>query len=167
MRIATIFFAVCVAGWATCALAGDVVRPSLEGRWTGHFGGSSVRPESCTNAGECKLTLDIVACGKDWCGTRIDDKGGCAGTALKLSLAANQPDNHNFANYKGKLELVKGSSPYYLDAWSRRSDANATPELHMVGDTGGEIRFLRRTFPFSANLTRTDKAHCQADAKTS
>jgi hypothetical protein len=112
------------------------------------------------------LTLDIVACGADWCGTRIDDQGGCAGTALRLSLAPKQPQDRSAASFKGQLEVVKGSSPYYVEAWSEGLGADARPTLRMVGDTGGEIRVLRRTFPFSANLVRTDKAHCLADAKT-
>ena len=167
MRTTGILVTVCVAGWATCAHADDAGRPSLEGRWTGQFGGSSGYSESCTSAAGCKLTLDIVACGADWCGTRIDDKGGCAGAALRLTLTPKQPENASVVSFNGQLELVRGSSPYYVQAWSQRVGTDATPTLRMVGDSGGEIRILRRTFPFSVSLARTDKAHCRADAKTS
>jgi hypothetical protein len=167
MRTTGILIAVCVAGWAPGALAEDAGKPSLEGRWTGQFGGSSGHSEGCAGAGGCKLTLDIVACGADWCGTRIDDNGGCAGAALRLTLTTKQSENVDVASFKGQMELVKGSSPYYVQAWSQRVGTDATPTLRMVGDSGGEIRVLRRTFPFSASLVRTDKAHCRADAKTS
>lgn len=167
MRTTGILVAFCVAGWATCTHAGDAGRPSLDGRWTGQFGGSSVDPGGCAGAAGCKLTLDIVACGTDWCGTRIDDHGGCAGTALRLTWVPKQSEDGGVWSFTGQFELVKGSAPYYVQAWSQRVGADTKPALRMVGDSGGKVRILRRTFPFSASLVRTDEVRCRTDAKTS
>jgi hypothetical protein len=37
----------------------------------------------------------------------------------------------------------------------------------MTGDTGGEFRMFRRTFPFHATLTRTSEATCKLEKPVS
>jgi hypothetical protein len=67
--------------------------------------------------------------------------------------------------FNGKLELAKGSAPYAVKAWYRSEDSSAS--LHFLGDTGPELRLMRRSFPFEANLARSGEAICTLEKATS
>lgn len=149
-----VLIALCVAGWAASSSADDA--PTLaDGRWAGQFGGTSLASGRCSDHKNCTLTLDIIPCGEQWCGIRIDDAGGCTGNVLRLG-SVSRPDNAQ--SYVGELKLMEGTAPYTLRAWMRKGD-NGQPELRLIGDSGG--KFLSRTFSFHAVLARTGDARCR------
>lgn len=141
---------------------------SLAGRWTGprHGFGARTKSEGCQN-GRCTLTLDISACGADWCGIIVTPDGGCGAQALKVTQSAS-PDRRSA--FEGKLELAKGSDPYVVEAWyspAAAGEPDPAPRLGFIGDTGPELMMFRRSFPFSANLAREGEAKCALERATS
>jgi hypothetical protein len=166
------------AGDAAGAKSEDTSPIVLAGRWTGPrygFGVRKVRPAK-VEAGEdcggkaCTLTYDIVACGDGWCGIAVSDATPCG--PIGLRMAADTSHNRRNA-FTGKLELAKGSAPYTIEAWYAPADDGETgagrdaPRLSFVGDTGGELLMMRRSFPFQAELTRISDAQCTLEKATS
>lgn len=154
----------------------------LAGRWTGPrygFGVRKIRPVK-TEADEassddcggkaCTLTYDIVACGDGWCGIAVSDAAPCGAIGLRMTADASHNRRNAFA---GKLELAKGSAPYTIEAWYAPADdgengaGRDAPRLSFVGDTGGELLMMRRSFPFQAELTRISDAQCTLEKATS
>ena len=150
---------------------------NLAGRWSGQHYTSNVRAP--VRIGDEKphaaaptpntLTFDIVACGDGWCGIAVSDATPCGAVALKMArdTVKNRPNKFN-----GKLELAKGAAPYVIEAWYSAPDTKARegsekPHLNFVGDTGGELLMMRRSFPFQAELARVSEPVCTLEMATS
>ncbi len=149
---------ICVLATAAPLAAGaagsDLKPVQIAGRWVG-----DTYMESKTGA----LTLDIVACGNAWCGIKVEAGDKCGGTALKVEyvepLADSQSDSLQF---NGSLELARGTEPYVVQAWLVPPAENNALSLQITGDTGGEYRAYRRSFPFEAQMVRVQDAVCHA-----
>jgi hypothetical protein len=140
------------------------VPADLSGRWEGR----TFELARATNCGEtpCTLTLDLSRCATGWCGVEVlGTEKKCGGTALKLDAGEAGANNTLF---KGKLELAKGTEPYVVEVnlmtWA--GDEPKT-QLQITGDTGGEFRMFRRTFPFNATLARSGDAQCRPETTVS
>ncbi|AGK57746.1 hypothetical protein HYPDE_30358 [Hyphomicrobium denitrificans 1NES1] len=135
---------------------------SLAGRWSGkRYGYGRSKAESDCGSG-CTLAYDFVACKEGWCGIAVKDDKTCG--AIGVRLASNASGTGGGA-FKGQLVLAKGSAPYAVEAWYRTDDEIA--KLHFLGDTGPELRIMRRSFPFEADLARTGDAVCTLEKATS
>lgn len=78
---------------------------------------------------------------------------------LKLDGGAAEGDNIVF---KGTLELAPGTAPYIVQTYLIPASENSPVALQIVGDTGGEFRAYRRSFPFEAQMARTRDPVCHA-----
>ncbi len=135
--------------------------PSLAGRWSGAPYAIQNDATRCEN-GECKFVLDIVACAAGWCGIEVDKANACAGEALQLKTHSDQKRRNAF---EGKLSLGKDTQSYVIDASVEPAEDGRPATLEIVGDTGPEFRWFRRSFPFHAALTRISDAVCRANEK--
>lgn len=175
IRIVSSFAALCVLAAAGPALAGDTASPpsgdapaaiDISGRWEGRSFELARRAEDCGDK-RCALVVDIARCQTGWCGVEvIGSEQRCGATALKLD--GGQAGGGTSTLFKGKLELAKGSEPYVVEAYlvTMGGDEVRT-ELQIVGDTGGEFRMFRRSFPFNATLVRSGDAHCRPESTVS
>jgi hypothetical protein len=170
IRIISSLAALCVAAWAAAALAGDnageepIDQPAaadLAGRWEGQSFALGRAAETCED-GPCTLTLDLSPCRDGWCGVEVGKKAACGTTALKLDGGTTGVGNVVF---RGKLELARGTEPYTVEAYLRRDDGK--PVFEIAGDTGGEFRVFRRSFPFNAALARIGDAKCRPEGAVS
>jgi hypothetical protein len=132
------------------AVATELKTADIAGRWAG---------QSYTQDSGGVLTLDIVACGDGWCGVRVAANDSCAGTALKLN-GGNVEENN--AQFEGTLELAPGTEPYTVHATIFPPEEGKPLGMQITGDTGGEFRAYRRTFPFEAQMARLKDAVCHA-----
>jgi hypothetical protein len=123
--------------------------PDIGGRWQG---------ESYANEGGGKLTLDIVACGAGWCGIKVADNAACGDTALKW--AADRRENN--AQFEGTLQLAPGTEPYTVHATIFPPEEGKPLAMQITGDTGGQFRAYRRSFPFEAQMARLRDAIAHA-----
>jgi hypothetical protein len=149
---------VCVLATASPLVAGEAgngMKPvQIAGRWAG---------ETYLEKSGGKLMLDIVACGDSWCGIKVDANGKCGGTALKVAYVPPEPDNQSDSlQFNGSLELASGTEPYVVQAWLMPAVEQQPLTLQITGDTGGEYRAYRRSFPFEASLVRVDAPLCHA-----
>ena len=140
--------AVCVLAAASPVSAG-VRAADIAGRWQG---------ESYANEGGATLTLDIVACGAGWCGIKVGAGDACGGTALKVDAGAPEGENVLFV---GTLELAHGTEPYTVHTTLMPASEDSPIALQITGDTGGQFRVFRRSFPFEAHMARTREAVCR------
>jgi hypothetical protein len=145
----------CVLAAASPLFAG-ITATNIAGRWQG----DSYAPNASG-----PLTLDIVACGTGWCGIKVEAGDKCGGTALKIDAGVVLPDS-DYIQFKGSLQLAPGTEPYVIQT-SLFVPASDTPSgaplmLQITGDTGGEFRAYRRSFPFEAQMARIKDAVCQA-----
>ena len=140
---------------AGAGAAGSSLKPiQIAGRWTG---------DTYLEKSGGPLTLDIVACGDAWCGIKVEAGDKCGGTALKVEYVEPLPDNQSDSlQFNGSLELAPGTEPYVVQAWMTPPQDNAGLSLQLTGDTGGEYRAYRRSFPFEAQMVRTQDAICHA-----
>lgn len=139
---------------AASATGADLKPMQIAGRWMG---------DTYTQNSGGALTLDIVACGNAWCGIRVEADGKCGGTALKVEHVAPLPDNQSDSlQFNGSLELAPGTEPYVVQAWLMPPSDNGALTLQITGDTGGEYRAYRRSFPFEAQMARLKDAVCHA-----
>lgn len=136
----------------------------LAGRWSGQYYGYGRQGEDRAHCGSngCELTYDIVACKDGWCGIAVNADKSCGSIGVRLAAGAKSEGGIAF---NGKLELARGSAPYSVKAWYRSEDSGAS--LHFLGDTGPELRLMRRSFPFEANLARSGEAICTLEKATS
>lgn len=145
---------VCVLAAATPLAAGDIAAElkatDIAGRWQG---------ESWSQDNGGALTLDIVACGAGWCGIRVAANDTCAGTALKVNAGTVEENN---AQFEGTLELAPGTEPYTVHASIFPPDEGRPLAMQITGDTGGQFRAYRRSFPFEAQMARLRDAVCHA-----
>lgn len=145
---------------AETALAGGVegraLRPAdIAGRWTG-ASYSAIRSGT--------LTLDIVACGAGWCGVMVGAGEACGSIALKLGAGQAVKDD---ARFQGSLELAPGTEPYTVHATIFAPEEGKPLAMQLTGDTGGEYRAFRRSFPFESTLFRVEDAACHAPGTVS
>ena len=165
---------------ATTKQAGIVpvnVPVNLVGRWSGHHYANTMRapirvgePSPAALAPKLNtLIYDIVACGDAWCGITVTDETTCGAIALKL---ARDPKSGRGNAFSGKLELAKGSAPYVVEAWysapdTKSGEGSEKAHLNFVGDTGGELLMMRRSFPFQADMARVGEPVCTLEKSTS
>lgn len=153
---------------ALCVLAGAVPSvantpdASIGGRWQGDNYRMAALSPGC-DGGKCKLTLDIVPCGADWCGIEVSATDTCGATALKLD--SGKAETSGGTTFEGRLELASGTEPYVIRAYAEPAKEGNMRLLHMTGDTGGEFRIFRRSFPFHAMLSRVGDAVCKDTPK--
>jgi hypothetical protein len=134
---------------APAALARDLGATEIAGRWSG--------PSYGVKTGSI-LTLDIVACGAGWCGIRVEAADKCGGTALKLGPGIVE---ENTARFEGTFSLAAGTEPYTVHAAIFAPEEGKPLQMQVTGDTGGEYRAFRRSFPFEAGLARVQDAVCR------
>jgi hypothetical protein len=131
------------------ANAAELKAADIAGRWQG---------QSYAREKGSMLTLDIVACGAGWCGVRVAENATCAGTALKLGAGVVDENN---AQFEGTLELAAGTEPYTVHATIFPPEEGQPLAMQITGDTGGQFRAYRRSFPFEAAMARTQDAVCK------
>jgi len=139
----------------------------IAGRWQGPTYELARRGDDCDGK-PCMLTLDVVACATGWCGVEvIGTEQRCGATALRLDGGDANPGGNTL--FKGKLELAQGTEPYVVEAHllNPGEEAGAKMELEIAGDTGGEFRMFRRSFPFHATLVRISDAKCRPETTVS
>jgi hypothetical protein len=137
----------------------------LSGRWEGASYFDSKASETCAGAGvPCVLKLDVVACGDGWCGIELGKEDRCGATALRLGKGTPEAGR---ASFEGKLELAKGTEPYVVRSFLGSSSLDGKPSLEIIGDTGGEFRMFRRSFPFQTTLVRSGEPHCKPETTVS
>jgi hypothetical protein len=181
-RIVSSFAALCVlaaagllatAGQAPAGDAPDTQESTpgvanLSGRWQGRSYELSRREDDCSGT-RCLLTLDIMKCTSGWCGVEVlDGDKRCGETALKLD-AGTQAAGNVVPVFKGTLELAKGTEPYVVEVYVVPGGRDGSPDrdLQIAGDTGGEFRMFRRSFPFNATLARTGEPACKPETSIS
>jgi hypothetical protein len=135
--------------------------PSLAGRWSGTPHVIRNDASRCEN-GDCKLVLDIVACAGDWCAIEVDKQNACAAEVMQLKTHS---DTKRKDAFEGKLSLGKDTQNYVIDAHLMAAEDDTAAMLELVGDTGPEFRWFRRSFPFHAALTRVGDAVCKHTEK--
>jgi hypothetical protein len=150
-----ILSALCVLA-AASPLSAAITAASIAGRWQG---------DSYASDASGPLVLDIVACGSGWCGVKVEAGDKCGGTALKIDAGVAETGS-DYIQYSGTLQLAPNTEPYVV----RTSVFQPTPDdpvgsplkLQITGDTGGEFRAYRRSFPFEAQMARVKDAVCHA-----
>jgi hypothetical protein len=135
--------------------------PSLAGRWSGTPFPIKNDATRCQN-GECKLVLDIVACAGGWCAIEVDRQNACTAEVMQLKTHSDPKRKDAF---EGKLSLGKDTQAYVVDANVQPAEDGRPATLEIVGDTGPEFRWFRRSFPFHAALTRVGDAVCKSSEK--
>lgn len=159
--------ALCVVAGADGAAALDGVG-AVAGRWHNDRVWMLAKAKTDCDKGQCGLTLDIVACGDGWCGIEVGPDNSCGATALKFETAkTKETEAKDAVLFGGTLELARGTEPYVVEAYMRPAADEAPAELSITGDTGGEFRVFRRSFPFHATLARTGEAVCKLDKPVS
>ena len=142
----------------------QVMATDITGRWTGNHHSYGAARMKCDGK-PCTMTLDIAACGSAWCGVLVKEDGSCGGSAMKVETAEAKD---SWQRFKGRLELDPKAASYVIQAtvW-RAEDGQEAPQLEIIGDTGTELMFMRRSFPFQAHMARTGEAVCTTDKATS
>jgi hypothetical protein len=163
-----ILCALCVAAAAATSAgatppADGIAAATIAGRWQGSNYMLAARAPDC-DGGKCTLTLDIVPCGDGWCGIEVASDNKCGGTALKLDGGEKGGGSTVF---KGHLELARGTEPYVVQAYLVAASGDDKEWLEIQGDTGGEFRVFRRSFPFNAHLVRAGDAICRTEKPVS
>jgi hypothetical protein len=157
-----ILTALCVVA-AAAASAAKPASSEIAGRWQGpNYRMAALAPDC--GEGKCKLTLDIVRCAEGWCGIEVGDDNSCGATALKMDAGEKGTGSTVF---KGRLALAQGTEPYVIQAYLIPASDDDSERLEFEGDTGGEFRAFRRSFPFSAHLVRAGEAHCRSEKPVS
>lgn len=182
-RIVSSFAALCVLAAAGSvlatggsALAGDAPVPAeetsgsadLSGRWQGRSYELSRREADCSGT-RCLLTLDVMKCTTGWCGVEVlDGDKRCGATALKLDGGTSAAGS-TVPVYRGTLEMAKGTEPYVVEVYVVPGGREGSPDrdLQIAGDTGGEFRMFRRSFPFNATLARAGEPTCRPETAVS
>jgi hypothetical protein len=140
---------------AADAATGTLKAADIAGRWSG-----TSHAEKSRNI----LTLDIVACGSGWCGIKVEAGDKCGGTALRVDAGAVDA---RYARFEGTLEVAAGTEPYRIQATIFPPEVGKPLGMRITGNTGGEYRAFRRSFPFEAAMARVKDAVCQAPATVS
>lgn len=146
-----------VANAATAVKAAD-----FGGRWTGYYHSYGAVRAKC-DGGPCTLTLDVTPCASGWCGVLVNGDGTCGAVAMKVEAAEGRD---NYIHFNGHLEIEPKAASYTIQAtlWSNDSGKRG---VEILGDTGKELLMMRRSFPFSAGLSRSGDAVCTTEKATS
>lgn len=147
---------------------GTPVQTDISGRWEGRTYELSRTRSDCSGT-VCKLTLDVGKCGAGWCGVEVvGAERRCGTTALKLD-SGTKADAESTPVFKGNLTLAKGTEPYVVEVNLLVGPAAGEdgPQLQILGDTGGEFRMFRRSFPFSTTLAKVGDAVCRPESTLS
>jgi hypothetical protein len=129
----------------------------IAGRWMGDS-----YTQTYTKAGGRLLTLDIVPCGSAWCGIKVEGGDKCGATALKVEFVQPLDSQSDSLQFNGSLELAKGTEPYTIQLWVVPPGESGQLTMEISGDTGGQYRAYRRSFPFEAQMARITDAVCHA-----
>jgi hypothetical protein len=132
---------------STAPLAGASAQ-SPEGRW------QSERPV---------LILDIAACPAGWCGVVVDGTGACGAQVLQFAgLAPPFPGRLDEQAAPGRLDLP--GRPGLVPRVSLDTlPGGRAPMLSILAvDAPEPAAFLRRIFPFQAQMARLGPSRCQA-----
>ena len=147
---------VCVLA-AAAPLTAAVSPANIAGRWQGQAWAEQQK--------EAVLTLDIVRCGEGWCGIKVAADNSCGATALKLDAGKIEPES-DYVEFNGSLQLAPKTEAYVVQvsilAPASDEAPGTPPKLQITGDTGGQFRAYRRSFPFEAQLARSGDAVCHA-----
>jgi hypothetical protein len=149
LRVICVFVA--AAPLAANAIATDLKATDIAERWQGTDLGTRGGRQS--HARRRRLWPGLV------CGIKVAADESCAGPALKLDRGAAEGDTIVF---KGPLELAPGTAPYVVQTYLIPASENSSVALQIVGDTGGEFRAYRRSFPFEAQMARKRDPVCHA-----
>lgn len=153
------------AGSAAGKATSMVKAEQIAGRWSGnHYGYGDIHAKCAGKP--CTLTLDISACPGGWCGVLVKDDGACGARGMKVEAAEGK---ESWLRFDGKLEIEPKAASYVIQAtlWGEKDQATAPAHLDIVGDTGPDLMFMRRSFPFQAHLARTGEAQCSSEKATS
>lgn len=142
--------------------ANAIKAADFAGRWSGSYSSYGAVRAKC-DGGPCKLTLDVSPCGTGWCGVIVKDDGACGGLAMKAETGEGK---ESYQHFNGRLELEAKAASYAIQATLWSNDAGQR-SVDIIGDTGKELMFMRRSFPFSAHLARAGDAVCTSDKATS
>jgi hypothetical protein len=162
-----ILTALCVVAAAAGATAGPESSKGKAADITGRWQGTNYRMAAVAPGCEgetCKITLDITPCGKGWCGIEVAEKSRCGGTAMTID---GGEAGENATLFKGRLQLAKGTEPYVIHAYLLPASEGEPERIEIAGDTGGEFRVFRRSFPFNAQLVRAGDAVCKTEKPVS
>lgn len=142
--------------------AASVTAADFAGRWSGNYHGYGAARANC-DGGPCKITLDITPCANSWCGVLVKEDGSCGSAALKVEAGEGKDD---WMHFNGRLELEPKAASYAIQAtlWN---NAKGEKGVDIIGDTGKELVLMRRSFPFSARLSRSGDAVCKSEKATS
>lgn len=142
---------------AAVPLSAAISPANIAGRWQGE--------SWAQDSSGSKLTLDIVRCGEGWCGITVAADNSCGGTALKIDAGKYEPDA-DYIQFNGSLQLAPKTEPYVVQVsiFEPASDepVGSPLKIQITGDTGGQFRAYRRSFPFEAQLVRMQDAVCHA-----
>ena len=95
---------------------------------------------------------------------KVEAGDKCGGTALKMDAGVAEAGS-DYIQFTGTLQLAPGTEPYVVHTACscRRPTIRGSPlKLQITGDTGGEFRAYRRSFPFEAQMARVKDAVCHA-----
>lgn len=153
----------CGAFAAGPGAAAAVKAEDLAGRWTGnHFSYAAARAKCDGKA--CALTIDITKCASGWCGVLVAAGGTCGAAAMKVEVGDGKD---SYLHFNGRLALDAKAADYAVQVTLWRGEKDGVRHLDVIGDTGAELMFYRRSFPFQARLARTGDAVCMSDKATS
>lgn len=135
----------------------------LAGRWSGsYYGYSAVRAKCGGRA--CTLIIDISPCQAGWCGVIVQEGGKCGGMGMTMIDAKK---GGTYPKLEGHLTLDPKAAGYVIQATLLSNSKSDLRHLSIYGDTGKELSFMRRSFPFQAELTRVGDAVCAPEKATS
>jgi hypothetical protein len=137
--------------------------PSIAGRWSGTPHAIKHDASRCGPEG-CRLILDVVACGKGWCGIEVDKGDVCGAQAMQLTVHKDKARTNAF---EGNLSLGAGTQSYVIEANYEPRDGDVPDRIYLIGDTGPEFMMFRRSFPFHATLARIGEAKCNTNRPVS
>lgn len=148
---------------ADVAPRSSIEASALAGRWSGNYFGYAAVREKC-GGHPCTLTIDLSPCASGWCGVLVNEEGGCGG--LAMAVQAGKGDE-TYRQFDGHLTLDPKAASYTIQATLWTEAESKKPRLGIIGDTGKEMMFMRRSFPFQAELSRTGDAACTSEKATS
>lgn len=148
---------------ADVAASSNIEASALAGRWSGNYFGYAAVRERC-GGHPCTLTIDLSPCASGWCGVLVKEGGGCGGLAMTVQVGKG---DETYRQFDGHLTLDPKAASYTIQATLWTEAESKRPRLGIIGDTGKELMFMRRSFPFQAELSRTGDAVCTSEKATS
>lgn len=156
----------CGANAAAPGVAGaaDTIKAEhIAGRWTGNHYSYAAARAKCDGK-PCELTIDVTPCGTSWCGVLVKADGGCGASAMKVEASDGK---EAYLHFTGRLALDAKAADYAVQATLWKKEGTGEAHLDFIGDTGPELMFYRRSFPFQAHLVRSGEPVCTHEKATS